>query len=43
MESKADTSPRIDFEFKENLLYQEGIVSKIYQGQINHIFKKWKN
>ena len=31
MESKADTSPRIDLEFKENSPYQEGIISKTYQ------------
>ena len=28
IESKADTSPRIDLEFKENSSYQEGIISK---------------
>ena len=31
MESKADTSPRIDLEFEENLPYQEGIISETYQ------------
>ena len=31
IESKADTSPRIDLEFKGNSLYQEGIISKTYQ------------
>ena len=30
-ESKADTSPRMDLEFKENSQYQEGIISKTYQ------------
>ena len=27
IESKADTSPKIDLEFKENSPYQEGIIS----------------
>ena len=31
IESKADSSPRIDLEFEENSLYQEGIISKTYQ------------
>ena len=30
-ESKADTSPRIDLEFKENSLYLEEITSETYQ------------
>ena len=30
-ESKADTSPKIDIEFEENSLYQEGIISEVYQ------------
>ena len=31
IESKADTSLRIDFEFKENSPHHEGIISKTYQ------------
>ena len=31
IESKADVSPTIDLEFKENSPYQEGIISKTYQ------------
>ena len=31
LESKADTSPKIDTEFKENFLYQERIISKAHQ------------
>ena len=31
LESKADTSPKIDIEFEENSPYQEGIISKAYQ------------
>ena len=31
IESKVDTSPRIDLEFEENSTYQEGIISKTYQ------------
>ena len=31
IESKADTSPKIDMEFEENSLYQEGIISETYQ------------
>ena len=30
-ESKTDVSPRIDLKCEENLLYQEGIISKTYQ------------
>ena len=30
-ESKADTRPKIDIEFKENSPYQEGIISEAYQ------------
>ena len=30
-ESKGDTSPKIDTEFKENSPYQEEIISKAYQ------------
>ena len=30
-ESKPDTRPKIDTEFEENSLYQEGIISKTYQ------------
>ena len=30
-ETKADTSPKIDTEFKENFLYQEGIIFQAYQ------------
>ena len=30
-ESKADASPKIDIEFEENSLYQEGIISEAYQ------------
>ena len=31
IESKTDVSLRIDLEFEENLLYQEGIISETYQ------------
>ena len=36
IESKTDASPRIDFQFKENSLYQEGIISEHTEDQINH-------
>ena len=39
IESKADTIPRIDLEFKENSPYQEGIILETYQRQINHFFR----
>ena len=38
IENKADTSNRIDLEFEENLLYQEGIMSKTYQRQDKSYF-----
>ena len=31
IESKTDVSPRIDLEFDNNSLYQEGIISETYQ------------
>ena len=30
LETKADTSPKIDIECEENSLYQEGIISELY-------------
>ena len=42
IESKADTSPRIDLEFKENSLYQEGIISKTYQRPDKSYFQEMK-
>ena len=43
IESKADTSPRIDLEFEENSLYQEGIISKAYQRPDKSYFQELKN
>ena len=39
-ESKADTSPKIDIEFKENSPYQEGIISKAYQRPDKILFSR---
>ena len=41
-ESKADASPRIDLEFKENSLYQEGIISETYQRSDKSYFQVLK-
>ena len=41
-ESKADTSPKIDIEFKENSPYQEGIISKTYQRPDKSYFQEPK-
>ena len=41
-ESKADTSPRIDLEFNENSLYQEGIISETYQRPDKSYFQELK-
>ena len=43
IESKANMSPRINLESEENSAHEEGIISKTYQGQINHIFKNQRN
>ena len=39
-ESKPDTRPKIDVEFEENFLYQEGIISKAYQRPDKSYFQK---
>ena len=41
LESKADTSPKIDTEFK-NSLYQEGIISEAYQRPDKCYFQEMK-
>ena len=41
-ESKAETSPKIDIEFKENSPYQEGIISKAYQRPDKSYFQEPK-
>ena len=41
-ESKADTNAKIDIEFEENSLYQEGIISKAYQRQYKSYFQEPK-
>ena len=41
-ESKADTRPKIDIEFKENSLYQEGIISEAYQRPDKSYFQEPK-
>ena len=40
--SKVDTSPKIDIDFKENSLYQEGIISKAYQRPDKSYFQEPK-
>ena len=42
IESKADTSHRIDLEFEENSPHQEGIISKTYQRPDKSYFQKPK-
>ena len=42
LESKADTSPKIDTEFEENSLYQEGIILKAYQRPDTSYFQEPK-
>ena len=42
IESKADTSPRIDMAFEENSPYQEGIISKTYQRPDKSYFQEPK-
>ena len=42
LESKADTSPKIDIEFEESSLYQEGIISKVYQRPDKSYFQELK-
>ena len=42
-ESKADTSPKIDIEFKEISPYQEGIISEAYQRPDKSYFQELKN
>ena len=42
IEIKTDVSPRIDLEFEENLLYQEGIISKTYQRPDKSCFQEPK-
>ena len=41
-ESKAGTSSKIDIEFNENSLYQEGIISKAYQRPDKSYFQEPK-
>ena len=41
-ESKPDTRPKIDIEFEENSLYQEGIISKAYQRPDKSYFQEPK-
>ena len=41
-ESKADTSPKIDIEFKENSPHPEGIISKAYQRPDKSYFQEPK-
>ena len=42
IESKTDASPRIDLEFKENSLYQKGIISETYQRTDKSYFQELK-
>ena len=42
LESKANTSPRIDLEFKENSPYQEEIISQTYQRPDKSYFQEPK-
>ena len=42
IESKTETSPRIDLEFKENSLYQKGIISETYQRPDKSYFQEPK-
>ena len=35
--------PDINMEFEENSLYQEGVISEMYKGQISHISKNHQN
>ena len=42
IESKTDASPRIDLEFEENSLYQEVIITEIYQRPDKSYFQEWK-
>ena len=39
----ADTRPKIDVEFKENSLYQEGIISEFYQRPDKSYFQEPKD
>ena len=41
-ERKPDTRPKIDIEFEENSLYQEGIISKAYQRPNKSYFQEPK-
>ena len=52
IESKTDASPRVDLEFKENSLYQEGIITETTynekptpdtKGHMNHTSKNQEN
>ena len=42
IERKTDASPRIDFEFEETSLYQEGIISETYQRPDKSYFQEPK-
>ena len=42
IENKTDSSPRIDLEFKENSLCQEGIISETYQRPDKSYFQELK-
>ena len=42
VESKTNTSPRIDLELEENSLYQEGIISETYQRPDKSYFQELK-
>ena len=42
-ESKPDTKPKIDVEFEDNSLYQEGIISEFYQRPNKSYFQELKD
>ena len=42
-ENKPDTKPRIDVEFEENSLHQEGIISEFYQWPNKSYFQELKD
>ena len=42
-ETKSDTKPRIDVEFEENALHQEGIISEFYQRLDKSYFQESKD